>query len=223
MERHGPRFDGLAQEEHSGLMGWVIDVIDSAGVLGVGAMILLENVFPPIPSEVILPLAGYRAQQGEMNVTLAWLAATLGALAGALILYGLGRFVGYDRLHYLAGRRWFVVLSQKDLERGDRFFDHHGGKIVLLGRFVPLVRSVVSIPAGLARMPLGRFMLFTVIGSGIWNAAFITVGWVLGSNYEQVEQWLQPVGLAVVAALLAWLVWSAVRKARQRQGGRARA
>lgn len=201
----------------TGITGWVVDVIDSIGEVGVGVLIAIENLFPPIPSEVILPLAGFRANEGELNVVLAWISATIGALVGALILYGLGAFVGYDRLHELAGKRWFVVLGQKDLERGDRFFERHGGKVVLAGRCVPLVRSVVSVPAGLAGMPIPRFVLYTVVGSGIWNALFIGAGWVLGDNYDRVEGWVQPISYTVVAAIVVWLVVLTVRKARRRQ------
>jgi membrane protein DedA with SNARE-associated domain len=203
----------------SGITGWVIDVIDSIGAVGVGALIAIENLFPPIPSEVILPLAGFRAHEGQMNVVAAWVAATIGALVGAVILYGLGAVVGYDRLHELAGKRWFFVLSQKDLERGERFFEQHGAKVVLIGRCIPLVRSVVSVPAGLARMPLPLFLLFTAIGSGVWNALFIGAGWVLGDNYARVEGWVKPFSYAVVAAIAVWLVVLAVRKIGRARSG----
>ena len=201
---------------HGGITDWVIDVIDTIGEVGVGALVLLENLFPPIPSELILPLAGFRAHEGHMNLVLAWLAATIGSLTGALILYAMGALIGYDRLHELAGRRSFVVLSQSDLERGQRFFERHGGRVVLLGRCVPLVRSIVSIPAGLIRMPLPRFIGYTVIGSGVWNAAFIGAGWVLDDNYDRVQGWVQPVGLAVLLALLAGIGFVATRKVRGR-------
>ena len=201
----------------AGITDWVADVVDSIGEVGVGVLIAVENLFPPIPSEVILPLAGFRAEEGELNVVLAWVAATIGALVGAVILYGLGAVVGYDRLHELAGKRWFVVLGQKDLERGDRFFDEHGGKIVLIGRCIPLVRSVVSVPAGQSGMPLPRFLVYTAIGSGIWNAVFIAAGWVLGDNYEKVEGWVQPISYAVVAALVVGVLVLVARKLRRRR------
>ena len=206
-----------------GVTGWVTDVVDRIGEVGVGALITLENLFPPIPSEVILPLAGYRAQAGELNVVLVWVAATVGALVGALILYALGALVGFDRLHDLAGRRWFVVLNQKDLERGERFFERHGGKIVLLGRCVPLVRSVVSVPAGLARMPLPKFVLYTVAGSAVWNALFITAGWFLGDRYDEVERFVAPAGYAVLAAVVGWLAWSVYKNVRDRRSRTANA
>lgn len=197
-----------------GITGWVIDLIDAIGEVGVGVLILVENLFPPIPSELILPFAGFRAHEGQMNLVLAWVAATIGSLIGALILYTMGALIGYDRLHELAGHRWFVILSQSDLERGQRFFERHGGKVVVLGRCVPIVRSIVSIPAGLVRMPLPRFIVYTVIGSSVWNAAFIGAGWVLDDTYGRAEGWVQPVGLAVLVALVIGIGLLAVRKVR---------
>lgn len=198
-----------------------LELIDRAGEVGVGVLIALENLFPPIPSEVVLPFAGFRAERGDLNLVLAWVAATAGALVGALILYGLGAWVGSQRLHELAGKRWFVVLSQSDYDRGERFFDRHGGKIVLFGRCIPLVRSVVSVPAGVARMPLPRFCLYTAAGSAVWNALFIGAGYQLGQNYERVERWVAPVGYAVVATLLVWMVWLTLRKLRRLRASRA--
>ena len=124
--------------------------------------------------------------------------------------------MGYDRVHQLAGKRWFVLFSQRDLARGERFFDRHGSKVVLLGRFGLFVRSVVSVPAGFARMPLGRFTMLTAIGSGVWNALFIFAGYRLGDRWEQLEQYLQPINDAVVAALLIAAALLVVRQVRHR-------
>jgi membrane protein DedA with SNARE-associated domain len=195
---------------------WVFSIVDRLGALGVGLLILLENVIPPIPSEVILPLAGFRARTGSLNVLAVWPAATAGSVLGALLLYGLGAWLGYDRLHRLAGHRWFVFVSQKDLERGDAVFDRHGGKVVLLARCVPFLRSVVSIPAGISGMPLLRFLVLTTVGSGVWNAAFIALGWVLGENWGQVEGWIGPVSYVVVGLVVIGLVVLAVRRVRAR-------
>ncbi len=202
-----------------GLLG----IVDRVGEVGVGVLIALENLFPPIPSEVILPFAGFRAERGELDLTLAWVAATVGALVGALVLYAVGAWVGSERLHELSGKRWFVVLSQRDYERGERFFERHGGKIVLLGRCVPLVRSVVSIPAGVARMPLARFCAYTVAGSALWNALFIGAGYQLGQNYHRVEAWVSPIAYAVVVTLVFWVVWLTARKLRRLRATRASA
>lgn len=195
----------------------MFSIVDRLGEAGVGLLIFLENVVPPIPSEVILPLAGFRARADGLNLWLTWPAATLGSVLGALVLYGLGAWLGYERLHALAGRPWFVLTSQSDLARGERVFARHGGKMVLLGRCVPVIRSVVSVPAGVARMPLPRFVLLTAIGSGVWNALFIGLGWVLGEHWDRVQTWLGPVTYVVVGLAAVGLVWLAVRKARARR------
>jgi membrane protein DedA with SNARE-associated domain len=204
----------LAAEEVDGLAGWVVDVIERIGAPGVGALVALETAFPPIPSEVILPFAGFSASRGDVNVVLAWIAATLGALLGAWVLYGIGALLGQDRLRSLAEQRWFPFFSSSDLTRGERFFERHGERVVLLGRCVPLVRSVVSVPAGVERMPLARFTLLTAIGSGVWNALFIGAGYQLGTRWERVEGWVQPISYAVVGLLALAAVWLVVRKLR---------
>ncbi len=204
----------------SGYLGfmaaWVFSIVDRLGAAGVGLLILLENLIPPIPSEVILPLAGFRANAGALNVWLVWPAATAGSVTGALVLYGLGRWLGYDRLCRLAGHKRFILASPKDLERGRRLFGDHGGKIVLLGRMVPIIRSIVSVPAGVAGMPIPRFVLLTAIGSGIWNAVFLSLGWYLKENYEVVDNWLGPISYVVLGLILAGLVWLGVRRLHSR-------
>ena len=202
-------------EELDGLAGWVVDVVDSVGEVGVGAMIFLENLFPPIPSEIVLPFAGFSSSQGDLNVVLAWVAATIGALAGAWVLYGVGALVGYERLLELSEKRWFLLFGEKDLERGERFFERHGAAIVFFGRCIPLVRSIVSVPAGVARMPLVRFTVLTAVGSGIWNAVFIGAGRALGDRWERVEGWVTPAAYTVVALLVVALVALIVRRLRQ--------
>jgi membrane protein DedA with SNARE-associated domain len=195
---------------------WVFSIVDRLGEVGVGLLIFLENIVPPVPSEVILPLAGFRARTGALNVWLVWPAATAGSVLGALVLYGVGAWLGYDRLHALAGKRWFILTSQSDLDRGDRIFERHGGKMVLLGRCVPLIRSVVSIPAGIAKMPLPRFLTLTAVGSGVWNALFIGLGWILGDQWGRVQGWLGPVSYVVIGLVVVGLAWLAVRKLRSR-------
>lgn len=207
----------MAAADPGGVAGWITDVIDSVGEVGVGLLIALENVFPPLPSELILPFAGFAAERGDLNIVLAWVAATVGALVGALVLYGVGAVVGYDRLHDLAGKRWFVLVGQKDLERGSSLFDRYQAPIVLGGRCVPLVRSVVSIPAGIARMPLPRFCLYTALGAGLWNALFIFLGSVVGENYERIEGYVKPVSYAVVGLLVVAAVALVVRTVRRKR------
>ena len=195
---------------------WVFEIVDRLGAAGVGLLILLENLVPPVPSEVILPLAGFRARTGALDILWVWPVATAGSVAGALVLYGLGAWLGYDRLHAMAGRPLFVITGQKDLERGRHLFAEQGGKMVLIGRCVPFVRSVISIPAGVCGMPLPRFVVLTAIGSGVWNALFLALGWVLGENWQRVEGWLGPVSYVVLGLLGVGLVILAVRKVRSR-------
>lgn len=194
---------------------WIEQVIDAMGPVGVGLLIALENLIPPVPSEVVLPLAGYRASEGALNPILTWVAATAGALAGALILYALGAWLGYERLHRLAGHRWFIVASQKDVNLGCRVFEKHGSWIVAVSRCVPVIRSLVSIPAGIVRMPMMKFCVLTTIGTGIWNALFIWLGWALAEKWQEANRYLDPVGLVVIALLVVGLVLSAVRRQRQ--------
>jgi membrane protein DedA with SNARE-associated domain len=195
---------------------WVFGIVDRLGAWGVGLLILLENLIPPIPSEVVLPLAGFRAGTGALNVFAVWVAATVGAVAGALLLYGLGAWLGYDRLHRLAGHRWFVLASQHDIDRGHELFERHGGKVVLFARCVPFLRSVVSIPAGVLGLPVLRFTVLTAIGSGVWNALFIGLGWWLGERWEQVQNWLAPVSYFVVGSIVVGLLVLAMRRRRER-------
>jgi membrane protein DedA with SNARE-associated domain len=171
-------------------------------------------VIPPIPSEIILPFAGFASSQGDINVVAAWIAATIGAVVGAWVLYGVGALIGKERLETLTTKRWFFLVSTSDLARGERFFERHGPKVVLIGRCIPLVRSVVSVPAGLERMPLAQFTLLTAIGSGVWNAIFIAAGRAAGDNWEDIEGVVQPMSYAVVALLLVALVYLIVRRFR---------
>jgi membrane protein DedA with SNARE-associated domain len=210
------RFERRGNGQSGRVADWVFSIVDRMGSLGVGLLILLENLIPPIPSEVVLPLAGFRARTGTLNVLAVWLAATAGSVVGALLLYGLGAWLGYERLHRLAGRRWFVLTSQQDLERGHDLFERHGTKVVLLARCVPFLRSVVSIPAGVVGMRMVTFVTLTAIGSGVWNAAFVALGWLLGEKWDSVQRWLGPVSWVVIALLVVGLIVLAVRKLRSR-------
>ena len=199
------------------MAGWIFGIVDRLGALGVGLLIMLENLIPPIPSELVLPLAGFRASTGALNVFTVWPAATAGAVLGALLLYGLGAWLGYERLHRLAGHRWFILADQRDIDRGHELFDRHGGKVVLLARCVPFLRSVVSIPAGIVGMPVLRFTLLTAIGSGVWNAVFIALGWILGEHWDRVQGALGPVSAVVVGLFVVGLIVLIVRKVRSRR------
>jgi membrane protein DedA with SNARE-associated domain len=193
---------------------WIFAVIDRLGPVGVGLLIALETLVPPIPSELILPLAGFRSRSGDMHPVLVWACATAGAVGGSLVLYWLGARLGYERLHRLAGRRWFLLTGQRDLERGHRLFQRHGSWFVALSRCVPVLRSLVSIPAGIERMRLPRFVLLTTAGSGVWNALFIGAGWLLAERWHSVERYSGPAGAVVVGLLIAGFATLAARKLR---------
>lgn len=198
------------------LATFATNVIDALGYPGVAFLIFLENLFPPIPSEAILPLAGFLAGQGRMLLPVVIVAATIGAVAGALVLYGLGAWFGDRRIRWLVNRygRW-LAMTEADLDLANGWFDRHGGVAVLLCRLLPIVRSLISIPAGLRRMPLSVFVLYTAIGAGLWNSVLVVAGWWLGENWEAVGDYVSyleyPVIIAVVLAI-AWYVWRRVLK-----------
>jgi membrane protein DedA with SNARE-associated domain len=195
----------------SELTNWAKDFVEDAGYIGVFLMIVLENVFPPIPSEAILPLAGFLAGEGRFWLPAVILAATLGAVGGGLILYYFAYFIGEHRVRRLIHRygKWFGV-ADKDLDTANSWFDRHGAKAVMLCRMMPIVRSLVSLPAGLRKMPLAPFIIYTAIGSGIWNSLLIVLGWWLGDNWEDVGTVMDyieyPIYLAVVVGV-AWFIW----------------
>jgi membrane protein DedA with SNARE-associated domain len=198
-----------------GLTGWVASVIDSLGEIGVGLLVSLENIVPPIPSEIVLSMAGYLAAEGRMNVVLVWIAATAGSVVGALALYWLGFGLGEDRL-----KRWLdrvPLVDGSDLEKADRWFERHEKGAVLFGRCAPVVRSLVSIPAGANHMPLGMFTLLTAIGSGVWNLIFVGGGYLLGERWQSVEQYSHYLDYAIYALLVAAIGWWVVKKVRQRR------
>jgi membrane protein DedA with SNARE-associated domain len=201
---------------------WIENTLESLGYWGVSLLMFLENVFPPIPSEVVMPLAGYFTVQGDLSLAGVIAAGTAGSVAGALPLYYLGKWVGEERLERWAERHGhWLVLSRKDLRKVDDWFDRHGKKAVFFGRLVPGIRSLISIPAGVYDMRLLPFLIWTAAGAAIWTALLGWLGSWLGSEYEQVGRYLGPVGTVVIAGLVLWYVvavWRR-RRARAERGG----
>jgi membrane protein DedA with SNARE-associated domain len=193
----------------------VLDAMDSLGALGVGLAILAETVIPPIPSEVVLPIAGYLAQTGRMHVVAVFLAATLGSLLGAALLYELGRVLGPERSRRVLGR--LPLVDVEDVEKTFAWFERHGRSAVLIGRLVPVVRSFVSVPAGVVRMPWPQFLLYTAIGSALWNGLLIGAGMALGTQYEVVESYVGYLDWVLVAAAVGAVGWALVRHVRRRR------
>jgi membrane protein DedA with SNARE-associated domain len=187
---------------------WILNFIESGGYLAVALLMLLENIFPPIPSEVVMPVAGIAASRGDMNVAIVILLGTVGAVAGQLLWYWLGLRVGEDGLKNLARRhgRWLTV-SPRDIDKADDWFDKHGGKAVMIGRCVPGVRTLISLPAGLSEMSHRRFLIYSTIGSGTWTAALALVGYALGERSESVTQWIGPVSTVIFAGILAYYLY----------------
>jgi membrane protein DedA with SNARE-associated domain len=197
----------------SSLADWVTDVIDRLGYVGVALLVALENLFPPIPSEIVLPFAGFVARDGRAALPGMILAATIGSLLGAWVLYGIAAAIGPDRFHRFLDRygRWFR-LTAADIAKAERWFDKRAVIGVLVGRCVPLVRSLVSIPAGFRRMRFGAFTLYTAIGSLIWNTGLIGAGYLLRENWHDVEPILDAVQYAVIAVILGALGWFGWRR-----------
>ncbi|CAA9406244.1 MAG: hypothetical protein AVDCRST_MAG55-1010 [uncultured Rubrobacteraceae bacterium] len=166
---------------------WVLDVIGALGYLGLALLLIAENLFPPIPSEVVLPLAGFLVGRGELNLWGALTAATFGSVAGAVVLYGLGRWGG--RRLVLRYGKWLRV-DEEGLRRAEGWFGRYGDWIVLVARVVPVARSIVSVPAGTAKMPLPRFVVLTTVGSAAWNGLLIGAGVALGANWRVVQNWV---------------------------------
>ncbi len=201
--------------ELTGLAGVATDVMDALGEIGVGVLVLAENVFPPIPSEVVLPLAGYLASRGRMDLTLVVVAATVGSVLGALLLYEVGARTGRARLRRFID--WMPLLEGEDLDKAESWFARHGEASVLLGRCIPVVRSLISLPAGLERMPRWRFLVLTAIGSGVWNAVFVVSGYALGEQFSDIERYSGWLNTAVYAALGAALLLALRRALRRRR------
>ncbi|MFC4638715.1 DedA family protein [Deinococcus hohokamensis] len=200
---------------------WVQNLMDSMGYLGILLLMILENVFPPLPSELIMPSAGFAAARGDMNLPLVILMGTLGSVLGTLPLYYLGRVFGEERLVAWADKygKWLTLRGQ-DIRKADDWFDRHGTKAVLFGRMVPGIRSLLSLPAGMSEMPLPKFLIYSAIGSGLWASALAGAGYVLGDNYEQVEQYVGPASKIILGLLLvAAVVWFVRRKRAQQSPG----
>ncbi len=207
--------------DYEGFIGWVLSLIDTMGEIGVGLAVLIENFFPPIPSEAILPGAGFLAYDGRMSFWWALVAATLGSVVGAWVWYGLGAALGRRRTRRIFER--MPLVDAEDFDKAEAFFDRWGGLAVLLGRCVPIVRSFISVPAGIERMSLVVFTAYTTLGSLVWNGIWIGLGFGFGPAIEPVlEQWsgvLSKIVVGVILALLAWFVVARLRRnARRRRG-----
>jgi membrane protein DedA with SNARE-associated domain len=195
--------------ELTGLIGWIADVIALLGSVGVGLLTLAEVFFPPVPSELVLPMAGFLAGQGRLSLLGAVVASTVGSTVGGLGLYWLAAAWGTERVRDLLER--IPLMEPGDLDRAEEWFDRHDRSSVLIGRLVPGVRSLISLPAGFRGMPLGVFVVLTALGSAIWNTLLVTAGYLLGNRWRTVGQYSDWLNYAVIALLIggvAKFVWS---------------
>lgn len=199
----------------SSLSQWIAENLATFGYPGLVALLLIENLFPPIPSELILPLAGFLVSRGDLGFLPAVLAATLGSLLGAYTLYALGLWGG--RPLVLRYGKWLRV-KEDDLARAEGWFERYGGSVIFFARMVPGARSIVSVPAGMLRMPLGSFTLLTALGSALWNVLLIGAGWYLGANWQRVGGIVGSMSDVVLVILLASALGAAAWWWRRREG-----
>jgi len=197
---------------------WILQVMSDLGYVGIILLMFLENVFPPIPSELIMPAAGFAAARGELSLTGVIMAGSLGSVLGAVVLYGLGRMMNEQRLIALTDRygKWLLVSSD-DIRKADDWFDRHGKKIVFFGRLIPAIRSLLSIPAGMSEMPFGQFLLYTSLGTTLWSGLLAYAGYQLGNNYEAIEVWIAPISKVVLVVCVLLLCRFVLKRITQRQ------
>ena len=195
------------------MLKWIMGVLSSAGYAGIVALMFIENVFPPIPSELIIPLAGFMVSKGQFIFIGVVVAGTLGSVLGALPLYYLGRKIKEERLRKLTDRygRW-LALSCEDIDRAQSWFEKYGGWTVFFCRLLPGIRSVISIPAGIHKMNLVSFLLWSTAGMALWTTVLTTAGYLLRSNFEMFEDYLDPFAYVVFGALLVMYVYRIFKK-----------
>ena len=193
------------------MFDFITKFLESSGYLGVFALMALENVVPPIPSELIMPFAGFVAARGDLHVAGVLIAGTAGSIAGALPWYYAARIYGKERLENFADKhaRWMTV-THGEIDHALEAFERHGRKVVLFGRLIPAIRTLISVPAGLACMPLGQFLLFSTIGSLIWTGILTGAGFLLESQYERVAEYVDPVSKAILVGLVLWYVYRVI-------------
>ncbi|HET6291312.1 MAG TPA: DedA family protein [Amycolatopsis sp.] len=204
-----------ADESMGGLAGWAVSLMDSLGGPGAAIIVGLDNLFPPIPSELVLPLAGFSASQGTFTLVEALVWTTFGSVAGAVVVYYLGLLLGRDRT-----RRWMAkipLVKASDFDKTEAWFHKHGPKAVFFGRMVPVFRSLISLPAGIERMPVWRFLALTTLGSLIWNTAFVLAGYGLGESWHLVEKYAGFFQYFVLAAVAVALILFVVTRLREKR------
>ena len=205
-------------QDLTGVAGWAVDLMETLGAPGAGVAIALENLFPPLPSEIILPLAGFTASQGSFTLLEAIVWTIAGSVVGAVALYWLGMVIGRSRLYWI----WehLPLVKTEDLEKTEAWFAKHGRKAVFFGRMIPIFRSLISVPAGLERMPFGQFLALTFAGSAIWNVTFVLAGYWLGEQWHRVEGVVGVFQWFVIAAVVLGVCWYVLVRVRSMRASR---
>ncbi|WP_207477765.1 DedA family protein [Arenibaculum pallidiluteum] len=190
---------------------WIVGVVERTGYVGVAVLMFLENVFPPIPSELIMPLAGFASAKGDLQLSLVVLSGTAGAVAGAVFWYFVGLWFGTERLKRWADRhgRW-ITLHPEEIDKATRWFQGHAGRTVLAGRLVPAVRTLISVPAGVSGMSIGRFMVYSSLGTALWSTLLACAGYLLEDQYSRVAGYVDPVSKFILIALVAFYLYRVV-------------
>ena len=202
---------------------FIISLMGQFGYFGVFFLIALENVFPPIPSEVILLFGGFMTTYTSLNIALMVVAATLGSLLGAIVLYYIGKILNKERLKKIVSGKVGKVLrlKEKDIDMADHWFDTKGNKTVFFCRFIPIVRSLISIPAGMSEMPMAKFLLYTTVGSAIWNTVLIVIGNRVGENWESIlgvfDQYSHIVLILLILIFVLFIVWLYTKKKKKKK------
>lgn len=189
------------------MSAWILAIIEKLGLVGVALMMFLENVFPPIPSELIMPMAGFASAMGSMSLVAVIIAGTIGSVLGALPLYYLGTTLDEPRLMALTQKYGkYLLIKPDDIKNAQKWFDKYGKAVVFFGRMIPAIRSLISIPAGMNRMPMLPFLVLTAVGSAVWTSLLAYAGYVLGANYDKVAEFIAPISTAVGVAVAVGVV-----------------
>ena len=193
------------------MFDWITGLVERTGYLGIALLMLAENVFPPIPSELIMPMAGFTAARGALNMVGVVVAGTVGSLAGVLLWYYIGRWIGLERLKRWAAKhgRW-LTISPEEVDEAAAWFDRHCGKAVLIGRLIPAVRTLISVPAGVAGMGLTRFLTYSALGTALWTALLATAGYLLEDQYQKVDDYLNPVSNVILGLIVLGYLYRVV-------------
>jgi membrane protein DedA with SNARE-associated domain len=190
---------------------WILQIVESGGYAGIFLLMVLENIFPPIPSEIVIPLAGFAAANGQLNIIGVFIATTLGGLVGSLPWFILGRLYGMERLKLLSkkfGR--ILTLTNSDIDGAHFWFKKHGHMAVLFGRLMPTIRTLISVPAGMSRMKFTPFLIYTCIGTAMWNSILLFAGFVLESQYSSISTYVDFLSNAIIIAIVSIYIYRVV-------------